>query len=121
MWYITFSDPPRLIIQPNNLTVVEGNGFELQCSGIGLPIFDVTWYKNKELITSISSAYSDASTSSRTATLIISSANITDEGFYQCLLANPLGLVTSAASWVDVHRKFSNLCIFLKSNVTGIF
>ena len=91
------------------MTVIQGNRFELLCGGISYPVFNVTWYKNSELYTSLTSVYTDASRSNRTAALIFTSANTTDDGFYQCVLTNSLGSVTSTAIWINILCKYCAL------------
>lgn len=98
-------DPPSLLIQSGNMSVVEGNRFELLCNGISFPIFNVTWYKNNELFTSAASIYTDWTSNNRSVTLTVTSANVTDEGFYNCVLTNAFGSLTSKAIWIDIQCK----------------
>ena len=88
------------------MTVIQGNRFELLCGGISYPVFNVTWYKNSELYTSLTSVYTDASRSNRTAALIFTSANATDSGFYQCVLTNSLGSVASTSIGIEIQCKY---------------
>ena len=96
-------------MQSNKVTAIEGNRFELLCSGISYPIFNVTWYKNNELFTSLTSVYTDFSRINRTAALIFTSANVTDVGFYQCVLTNSLGSVAGIGTYIDILCKYCTL------------
>ena len=99
-------DAPKLFIQPSNVTIKEGKRLELQCGGTGLPIFNITWYKDNQLITSHLTNYTDASDQNRTGVLIITAVNATDHGIYTCVLTNEVGSVTSSTSWIDVQCKY---------------
>lgn len=99
-------DSPKLTIQPHNVTIIEGYEVALKCSGIGYPIFNVTWYRDNQLITSHFTNYSDASNQNRTGNLIITAINATDSGMYTCILTNALGSATSMASWINVQCKY---------------
>lgn len=114
------TDSPSLTIQPNNATVVEGNTFKLQCGGISLPIFDVKWYKNNQLLNVLSSVYDDIGDNNRTASLIITSANVTDIGYYHCVIANTLGSDISSTAWIDILCKYLRFNFLLKTNLTAL-
>ncbi|EDV21450.1 uncharacterized protein TRIADDRAFT_30409, partial [Trichoplax adhaerens] len=100
---VTVRNAPKILLNPSNTTIVEGDRIELQCTGTSLPIFSVTWLKNNQPTTSDFTTYTNASSTNRTATLVIFSANIGDDGFYQCKLTNRLGNITSMASRVEVQ------------------
>ena len=105
----TILDPPTMLIQSSNMTFVKGNNIELFCNAISYPMFNATWYKSNELINSATKVYNDASGNNQTTTLTITSANVTDEGFYMCTLTNILGSITSKAIWIDYQSKFDGL------------
>ena len=96
------------------MTATKGNRFELSCGGISYPLFNVTWFKNNKELTSISNIYTDTSRNNRTAALVFTSANLTDEGFYHCVLTNSLGSATSRTIWVEILCK----CCSLHTNIT---
>lgn len=110
---MTLLDPPKLINQPNNITIDEGNKLVLSCSGTGSPIFNVTWYKDNQLITAHFTNYTDVTNYNRTGNLIIPAINASDDGIYTCILTNELGSVSSATSWINVQCKYSIYLISL--------
>ena len=101
----TYLDPPILLIQPRNISVTKGEKLELKCGGLGLPIFDIMWYKNNELITTHFTNFTTKNTNNRNGSLIIPATNITDQGFYTCVLTSDFGSVTSMAAYIDVQCK----------------
>ena len=76
---------------------------------MGLPIFNITWYKDNQLITAYPTIYTDVSNTNRTGTLTVAAASITDAGFYKCVLANHLGSVTSESKYVNIQCKYTSL------------
>ena len=106
-----------MLIQPRNVSVTESEKLVLKCGGLGQPIFDIMWYKNNELITSPFTNFTNGNTNSRNGSLIIPATNITDEGFYTCVLKNDLGSVTSMAAWIDVQCKRYKHIFLIVNNI----
>lgn len=100
------------------MTIIEGERFIIKCTGISVPIFNATWYKNYDLITYIPNMNNDTSDRNRISTLTITSASVTDKGLYECVLSNLLGSITSTVIWVNIQCKYELNCIIILMLVT---
>ena len=108
------TDPPDIAVDPQNRTATEGNNVTLSCNVSGNPEPSISWTIDEfQVNTTINSR---VSLSADKKELTITKAKRTDNGNYQCVANNSLGIATSDAATVDVQCKSSMLVNKSKPN-----
>jgi len=92
---------PRFVQLPKDADVKEGDPFILNCSAIGSPAPNITWFLNDSPILSNDTRRSG----SRLGGLRVEAAGRQDGGIFQCTATNPLGKISAIAK-VNVLSKF---------------
>ncbi|XP_075689566.1 hemicentin-1 [Rhinoderma darwinii] len=84
--YLTVQDPPKVVIDPKNLTFTKGSGIKLKCSATGYPAPQLVWTHN-DIFVRFSTRY----ILTQDGTFFIKNAIEKDTGVYTCLAANAAG------------------------------
>ena len=83
--------PPRFTKPPSDVTEVEGNDVKITCDVTGHPSPTLSWYYNGKLV--VSRDYITIKNNS----LTVMEALDTDQGIYQCFVANDGGEIQGSA------------------------
>ena len=101
MYYTnTILEPPVITAAPEDLTVNEGTTFTLTCNFTGVPIPNITWYKDDIILSP-----DPLKLQILTNRITVLSPVVGDEGIYNCVVENAAG-ITNAEATIDVIRKF---------------
>ncbi|KAG8556198.1 hypothetical protein GDO81_017962 [Engystomops pustulosus] len=84
--YLTVQEPPRVIVDPQNITFTKGSGIKLKCFATGYPAPQIVWTHN-DIFVRISTRY----ILTQDGTFFIKNAMERDAGVYTCLAANAAG------------------------------
>ncbi|XP_018408468.1 PREDICTED: hemicentin-1 [Nanorana parkeri] len=123
---LTVQDPPRVLVEPENLTFTKGLRIKLKCSATGFPVPRIVWTHNDMFLT-----YSSRFVITEDGSFIIKNAMEKDSGIYTCLATNNAGtdrqtsiLVYIEAPVVTVVRKELLIAVDTEANMeckaTGI-
>lgn len=89
---------PVITSKPSSLEVTEGEGAKLTCSFTGKPEPTCEWFKDGVEVESDNRVKIEHSGTS--TTLIIKESNVSDEGYYRCVVRNGLGTVSTTSELV---------------------
>ena len=78
--------PPKIVKQPQNISIDEGDMIILECEALGFPVPQITWFLNDSVLSTNSSLVE-----------IISASKSEHEGRYRCEAKNPAGSVAASA------------------------
>ncbi|BFZ07496.1 hypothetical protein BsWGS_10534 [Bradybaena similaris] len=92
------SEAPTILERPEDSIVAEGQPFDMACYITGKPDPIITWYRNNEQVTG--GRYEI----SKTGSLTVKTAVLSDAGEYRCEAYNVFGLETASATLI-VRRK----------------
>nr|DBA18217.1 TPA: hypothetical protein GDO54_016492 [Pyxicephalus adspersus] len=123
---LTVQDPPKVLVEPKNVTFTKGLRIKLKCSATGFPVPQIVWTHNDMFLT-----YSSRYVITEDGSFIIKNAIEKDSGIYKCLAANSAGtdrqtsiLVYIEAPVVTVVRKEMLIAVGTVANMeckaTGI-
>ena len=84
--------------RPSNISVVQGQTFNISFNYHAIPVPNFTWYINDNLHTAVQST----SDTNEAHTMVFSDA--TEEGWYRCVVQNELG-TTEYTVFVDILGK----------------
>lgn len=100
---------PGFIKIPGDVECREGQLIRFDCRVSGRPYPDVEWYHNDVLVTD-DSTHKVAVNEFGVHSLMIFSADVTDEGSYICVARNPMG-ESSFSVHLTVIRKCLHVCV----------
>ena len=86
-----------------NITVIKDKSLVIDCPVTGIPLPEITWYKDDQPISSVIGANISVHDNGRR--LEILSTQVPDDGVYQCVGTNDAGNTTRYFN-VDVHGKY---------------
>lgn len=100
MFLVTLSELPVITSELQDLQLAEGLDFTLICNATGVPMPQITWYKDDVQITSSDPTHLKLSGYQ----LTVYNALVQDEGNYVCVVDNAAGSDQANAT-IDVIRK----------------
>ncbi|KAM3915384.1 hemicentin-1 [Leptodactylus fuscus] len=84
--YLIVQDPPKVVVDPKNVTFTKGSGIKLKCVATGYPVPQIVWTHN-DIFVRFSTRY----ILTQDGTFFIKNAMERDSGVYTCLAANAAG------------------------------
>jgi len=96
--------PPRVSLEWENVTVVEGDTVELRCAYFSNPSNGtlITWYYEGEVLEEVESVLEEVEGEDNLVDLLYLQVNRTSTGEYSCSAANQLGTGESLPVYLDV-------------------
>ncbi|KAM4642152.1 hemicentin-1 [Discoglossus pictus] len=98
---ITVQDPPKVVLEPKNITFTKGKDIRLKCSVTGHPTPLIIWTHNDMFV-----RFSNRYLITQDGTFIIKNAVEKDSGVYSCLASNAAGTdrQTSHLVYIEVPQ-----------------
>ncbi|XP_040264776.1 hemicentin-1 isoform X1 [Bufo bufo] len=85
--YLIVQEPPKVVVDPKNVTFTKGSGIKLKCFATGYPAPQIVWTHN-DIFVRFSTRY----ILTQDGTFFIKNAMEKDSGVYTCLAANAAGM-----------------------------
>jgi hypothetical protein len=100
MLFLCFLEKPRFVVNPRNVSVFVHLKATMNCTAVGYPRPNITWYKNKSPIIKGKRVF--AVTNGNTSVLMVTYVTRQDQGAYSCRAENYLGVYYSVQAFLDV-------------------
>ncbi|KAK3703285.1 hypothetical protein QZH41_019312 [Actinostola sp. cb2023] len=105
---------PRFEVVPRNTSVFLGMNATMNCSATGIPTPDITWYKNKRLVSKGDNV--SMTTIDNTLVMTIFFVSRDDEGVYMCVAKNALGVAVSSDAFLVLKGREVQPVLNMPSN-----
>ncbi|KAM4722858.1 hemicentin-1 [Rhinophrynus dorsalis] len=98
---LTVQDPPKVVLEPKNITFAKGIEIKLKCSATGYPIPQIVWTHNDMFV-----RFSNRYILTQDGNFIIKNSVEKDSGLYTCLATNAAGTdrQTSVLVYIEVPQ-----------------
>ena len=100
--YLIHLAKPRILVSPQNYTIIQGTTVTLTCNSSGNPQPIILWMKEGHLVLKGKGAN----------TLTFDHIKVQDSGRYQCISSNLAGNVSSVSSFLFVYCMYSAINLF---------
>ncbi|KAM5147900.1 hemicentin-1 [Mantella aurantiaca] len=95
---LTVQDPPRVLVEPKNVTFTKGLRIRLKCSARGYPVPQIIWTHNDMFLT-----YSSRYVITEDGSFVIKNAMEKDSGLYTCVAANIAGTDRQTSAFIYIE------------------